>query len=95
VKKVPKAKDSAKLHGMAKQTAVIQAGNQLSDSEEEADDRWRVAMDELSPEDRDHLEKEAEGATAEEKLEMLRLKPRASSSVGTSQTSCPRPSCGG
>jgi hypothetical protein len=37
----------------------------------EADDRWRVALDALSPEDRDHLEKEAEDATAEEKLEML------------------------
>jgi hypothetical protein len=70
VKRVLKARAST-TPGMARQTAVIQAGSQLSDDEEEVDDRWRAALDELSPDDRDHLENEAEGAPDEAKLEML------------------------
>ena len=70
VKRVPKARAST-TPGMARQTAVIQAGSQLGDDEEEVDDRWRDAMDALSPDDRDHLENEAEDATAKEKRDML------------------------
>jgi hypothetical protein len=69
-KRVPKARAST-TPGMARQTAVTQAGSQHSDDEEEVDDRWRAALDELRPDERDRLENEAEGAPADVKLEML------------------------
>ena len=40
-------------------------------SEEELQQRWDEVMDLLSEEDREHLEKEADGATLEEKFGML------------------------
>jgi hypothetical protein len=41
-------------------------------SEEELKEQWEQVMEMLGPEDREHLEKEAEGASPEEKMNMIK-----------------------